>query len=149
MVTFLALISCMVTGYYRLYNGYHYFNVLFRFCKIVGFLPQDIRGRSRRPALFETHRFNFLGSGEKRKQSLAELEILLRMAVENYTDLAFLSSEELAMVLKKRMPEWVDSHFQRRLHVCITRLGEIPRLRKLAWLTGWILPILILWRLTA
>jgi hypothetical protein len=112
---------------------------------------EAIRAKTRlgRPALFETHRFNFLGSGEKRKQSLAELEILLRMAVENYADLAFLSSEELAMVLKKRMPEWVDSHFQRRLHVCITRLGEIPRLRKLAWLTGWILPILILWRLTA
>ena len=110
-----------------------------------------LRAKTRlgRPALFETHRFNFLGSEEKRKQSLAELEGLLRMAVENYPDLAFLSSGKLAMVLKNRSPKWVDLRFRRRLHVWITRLGEIPRLRKLAWLTGWILPIGLLWRLTA
>ena len=109
-----------------------------------------LRAKTRlgRPALFETHRFNFLGSIEKRNQSLAELESLLRMAVENHIDLAFLSSEKLAMVLKKRTPEWVDSRFRRRLHVCIERLGEISRLRKLAWLTGWILPVGLLWRMT-
>jgi hypothetical protein len=102
-----------------------------------------------RPALFETHRFNFIASAEKREESLAELEGLLRMAVENYPDLAFLSSGKLAMILKKRIPEWVDSRYRRRLHVSITRLGEISRLRKLAWLTGWILPIGLLWKLTA
>lgn len=101
-----------------------------------------------RPALFETHRFNFLGSAEKRIQSLAELEDLLRLAVENYPDLAFLSSGKLAVVLKERSPEWVESRFRCRLHVWITRLGELPRLRKLAWLTGWILPVGLLWRLT-
>jgi hypothetical protein len=109
----------------------------------------EAKTRLGRPALFETHRFNFLGSAEKRKQSLAELEGLLRMAVNAYPDLAFLSSGKLAVILKNRSPEWVDSRFRRRLHVCITRLGEIPRLRKLAWLTGWILPVGLLWRLTA
>jgi len=107
------------------------------------------KARLGRPALLETHRFNFLGSAEKKDRSLAELGELLQMAVNNYTDLAFLSSEKLAMILKKRTPEWVDSQFRRRLHVWITRLGEIPRLRKLAWLTGWILPVGLLWRLTA
>ena len=101
-----------------------------------------------RPALFETHRFNFLGSAEKKDQSLAELKGLLQLAVENYPSLAFLSSGKLAVVLKNRSPEWVELHFRRRLHVWITRLGELPHLRKLAWLTGWILPVGLLWRMT-
>lgn len=101
-----------------------------------------------RPALFETHRFNFLGSAEKKDQSLAELKGLLQLAAENYPSLAFLSSGKLAVVLKNRSPEWVELHFRRRLHVWITRLGELPHLRKLAWLTGWILPVGLLWRMT-
>jgi hypothetical protein len=112
------------------------------------FVAFEAKTRLGRPAVFETHRFNFIGTVEKRNKSIAELGYLLRMAVENYSDLAFLPSDKLAMVLKKRSPEWTDSRFRRRLHVCITRLGEIPRLRKLAWLTGWILPVGLLWRLT-
>lgn len=102
-----------------------------------------------RPTLFETHRFNFLGSEEKNKQALAELEQLLRMAVKNYPDLAFLSSGKLARILKNRDPDWLELRFRPRLHVWITRLGELSRLRKLAWLTGWIVPAGLLLRLTA
>ena len=102
-----------------------------------------------RPTLFETHRFNFLGTDEESSHALAELEGLLRMAVKNFPDLAFLSSGKLAVILKKRDPEWVELRFRRRLHIWITRLGELPRLRKLAWLTGWIVPAGLLWRLTA
>lgn len=101
-----------------------------------------------RPALFETHRFNFLGTEEEKKQALAELERLLRMAVKNYPDLAFLSSEKLATIFKNQDPEWLDSRLRRRLHIWITRLGGFSRLRKLAWLTGWIVPVGLLWRIT-
>jgi hypothetical protein len=102
-----------------------------------------------RPALFETHRFNFVGTEEKSNNALAELEGLLRMAVKNVPDLAFLSSGKLGVILKNRDPEWIELQFWRRLHVCITRLGEVPRLRKLAWFTGWIVPAGLLWRFTA
>jgi hypothetical protein len=102
-----------------------------------------------RPALFETHRFNFLGTEEEKNRALAELERLLRMAVKNYPDLAFLSSGKLATILKNKEPEWLELGFRRRLHIWITRLGEFPRLRKLAWLTGWIVPAGMLCRLTA
>ena len=71
------------------------------------------------------------------------------MAVKNYPDLAFLSSGKLATILKNRDPEWLELRFPRRLHIWITRLGELPRLRKLAWLTGWIVPAGLLWRLTS
>lgn len=102
-----------------------------------------------RPTLFETHRFNFLGTEEQNRRALAELERLLQMAIEEYPQLAFLSSGELARLLKNRAPEWLELRFRRRLHIWIMRLGELPRLRKLAWLTGWIMPAGLLWRLTA
>jgi len=102
-----------------------------------------------RPTLFETHRFNFLGTEEKSNHALAELESLLQLAVKKFPHLAFLSSGKLATILKNRDPEWVELRLRRRLHIWITRLGELPRLRKLAWLTGWIVPAGLLWRLTA
>jgi len=102
-----------------------------------------------RPTLFETHRFNFLGTEEQNRQALAELECLFQMAVDEYPNLAFLSSGELARHLKNRAPEWLELRFRRRLHIWIMRLEELPRLRKLAWLTGWIVPAGLLWKLTA
>jgi hypothetical protein len=101
-----------------------------------------------RPALFETHRFNFLGTDENKDQSLEQIKCLLQGALIAYPSLAFLSTRELASVLNKRDPEWVEQRLRRRLHVWMKRLGELPRLRKLAWLTGWILPAGLLWRMT-
>ena len=101
-----------------------------------------------RPALFETHRFNFLGTEEEKIFALDELEGLLRISLAEYPDLAFLSSEDLATILKNRDPEWLELRFRGRLHSWISRLGDLPRLRKLAWLTGWIIPVGLLWKLT-
>ena len=41
-----------------------------------------------------------------------------------------------------------DQGLRRRLHIWIRRLRELPRLRKLAWLTGWIVPAALVWKLT-
>ena len=103
-------------------------------------MPWYAKTRLGRPTLFETHRFNFLGTEEKKKHALEELERLLQMALEKCPNLAFISSEKLAKILKSRDPEWLELRFRRRLHVWINRLGELPRMRKLAWLTGWICP---------
>ena len=101
-----------------------------------------------RPILYETHRYNFLGSEEKRKRALDEIERLLSMALKQYADLAFLSSIKLATILKTRDPAWLEPWSRRRIHIWISRLNEIPRMRKLGWLTGWIVPAGLLWRLT-
>jgi len=101
-----------------------------------------------RPALLETHRFNFLGTDEKKDQSLEQINGLLQGALVAWPSLGFLSTRELAKVLKNRDPEWVDQSLRRRLHVWIRRLGELPRLRKLAWLTGWVVPATLVWKLT-
>ncbi|MGB5339052.1 MAG: glycosyl hydrolase [Gammaproteobacteria bacterium] len=100
------------------------------------------------PALFETHRFNFLGSDEQKDQSLEQIKSLLQGALIAWPSLAFLSTRKLASILKNRDPEWVELGLRRRLHVWIRRLGEFPRLRKLAWLTGWIVPAGLVWKLT-
>ena len=113
----------------------------------LGALSEKVR--LGRPTLFETHRFNFLGAEERRIRALAELESLLRMAVRDYPDVAFLSSAKLATIVKNGDPEWLELRIWPRLHIWITRLWEIPGLRKLAWLTGWIIPAGLLWRLTA
>jgi len=101
-----------------------------------------------RPVLFETHRFNFVGVQSDRAVAHAELESLLRAIVKELPDLAFLSTGKLASVLKNRNPEWVDSGLRCRLHVWINRLGMISRLRRLVILTGWIVPVWLVWRIT-
>jgi hypothetical protein len=100
------------------------------------------------PALFETHRFNFLDTDEKKEQSLEQIKSLLQDALIAWPSLAFLPTGKLARILKNRDPEWVEQGLRRRLHVWIRRLRELPRLRKLAWLTGWIVPAGLIWKLT-
>lgn len=57
-------------------------------------------------------------------------------------------TEQLARVLTNRNPDWVEQRLGRRLHVWLMRLGELSHLRKLAWLTGWIVPGWLVWKLT-
>jgi hypothetical protein len=101
-----------------------------------------------RPTLYEMHRFNFLGSEKKRNRALEELECLLGEVLKQYPDLAFLSSIELATILKGQDPAWLEQWSRRRIHMWLSRLGELPRLRKFGWLTGWIVPAGLLWGLT-
>jgi hypothetical protein len=108
----------------------------------------ELKTKRGRPALFETHRFNFLGQEQRRVQALVALRELLTGVVENYPQLSFLSTKKLAQILRNRDPEWVEQHLGRRLHVWLIRLGDFTRLRKLAWLSGWILPAWLLWRCT-
>lgn len=107
-----------------------------------------VKTRLARPALFETHRFNFLGEEEKKLHSLDGLEELLSSALSKFPDLAFLSAEKLAEVLQKRDPEWVYTSFRCKIHVWIERLRMVSRLRKLVWVSGWILPAWLLWVFT-
>jgi hypothetical protein len=108
----------------------------------------DSKTSQGRPALLETHRFNFLGSDDKKAHSIEELKRLVKQALDKYPSLAFLSTGQLATILRDRDPVWVEPRLRIRLHFCIRRLGEIPRLRKLALLSGWIVPVGLVWKLT-
>jgi hypothetical protein len=112
----------------------------------LGHTPQqaiaalEARTRLGRPALLETHRFNFPGSAIGQKNARAELKKLLQRALVRYPDEAFMSIETLARVLSARDPDRAESRLARRIHVRLVRLGESSRLRKLVWLSGWIVP---------
>lgn len=111
-------------------------------------LAFEIKTRNGRPVLFETHRFNFLGQEQQRTRALAALRELLTRVLENHPRLSFLSTEKLAQILRHRDPEWVEQEPGCRLHVWLNRLGDFTRLRKLAWLSGLIVPAWLVWKLT-
>ena len=111
-------------------------------------IESESRLRLKRPVLLETHRFNFIGPKSDPVKALKELGCLLRGAVEKIPDVAFISTEELACHLKRRSPEWVDQHLMQRLHVWIERLGMKSRMHKMVVMSGWIIPVWLLWKVS-
>lgn len=71
--------------------------------------------RRGRPTLFETHRCNFT-TGATRAAALLELERLLIAVLVRYPTFAFISTERLARVYRRREPEWLEQTLDRRLH---------------------------------
>ena len=105
-----------------------------------------VRFRLGRPALLETHRSNFVGTEMDFEHSLAQLDTLLDQVLRDWPDLRFLSPEALARRYRECPADWCARAWPVRLHVWLRRLAAIPRLRKLAWLSGLVLPaILLLW----
>ena len=94
-----------------------------------------------RPALLETHRFNFIGAPESVEHSLAELGAMLARARETLPGLRFASVEEIAQALRTRDPGWVLQTWPARTFVALRRLARVRRLRKLALLTGLVVPV--------
>jgi hypothetical protein len=108
-----------------------------------------LRFRLGRPALLETHRSNFIGAEAEFRHSLAQLDNLFGKALRDWPDLRFLSPEALARRYRERPADWCARAWPVRLHVWMRRLAAIPRLRKLAWLSGLALPAALLLWLTA
>lgn len=101
-----------------------------------------------RPALLETHRFNFVGSDEQRLAALAEIGALYDAVRREYPDLRFMSTAELGRVFAQRDARMLAASFGQRLHCWVLRLSRRSRLRKLGWLTGIGLPLLLCYLLT-
>lgn len=103
----------------------------------------DKNHKTARPTLLETHRFNFTGKPDVAESAYRELETLFAEALALYPDIAFMSTEELAKALLESDPDLVETRLKRRIHVWLQRLREIPRVRKLACLSGLIIPAFI------
>jgi hypothetical protein len=104
--------------------------------------------RAGRPTLLETHRFNFVGEATAAKMAFADLERMLSLVLEEFPDVLFMSTLEMAERIRQLDPELIERRMMRHLHVWLVRLGEIPRFRKLAWLTGIMIPASLLFFLT-
>lgn len=97
-----------------------------------------------RPCLLENHRDNFIGDAATCRQSLDQLDQLLRMARERHAGLRFLSSLELGRLLRARDPAWVVQAWRDRLPALWQRLQRSGRPWKLMRLTG-LAPLVGLW----
>lgn len=110
----------------------------------LGHAPQRLvdglltRTRQGRACLIETHRFNFLQAPDA---SLKTLEIGLITALAACPNLRFLSPLELVDKIQSRDPAWIETRLMQRLAVWRTRLDEIPRFRRIAQLSGLVLPL--------
>lgn len=98
-----------------------------------------------RPTLLETHRANFLGNAKAADTAIEELERLLTVALQALPDVQFLSTEELAVCMERRDPRVMEIRSMTRIHVWLRRLWAVSRLRKLACLTGAIIPAWLLY----
>lgn len=105
------------------------------------------KSRVGRPTLLETHRFNFTGPSAQTDDALREIELLLRSAVERFPQIRFTSTAELASAMARADPDLVEQGFAPRISTWLARSARIPRLRKLAWLSGAILPAWLIYQM--
>jgi len=96
--------------------------------------------RAGRPALLEMHRFNFTGDAAAATNAVRELDRLFASALTAYPELRFLSTDELGERIAARDADLLETRLVRRMATWLVRLAELPRLRKLAWLTGLAIP---------
>ncbi|MEJ2644254.1 MAG: glycosyl hydrolase [Gammaproteobacteria bacterium] len=99
------------------------------------------RLRSGQPALFETHRFNFLPElSDDVEAAFAEFQGLLNDARDRFPQLVFRSTRELAAVLGRRERQFVERSRWRRIWPVVFRLNAVPGLRRWALLSGAVVP---------
>jgi len=113
-----------------------------------GLAALSTKTRTGRPTLLETHRANFLKDAAAADSAIRELDRLLALALHAFPDVVFVSTEELALRMLRHDPRLVERRFAIRLHIWLRRLWGVSRLRKLAFLTGVIVPAWLLYLLT-
>lgn len=97
-----------------------------------------------RPTLLETHRFNFLGNPAQSKAALAELDRLLAEARARYSELRFLSTQDIVEAIASQDTSLIIITPRARLHAWLARISQMSRFWKLARFTGLIVPLWIL-----
>ena len=97
-----------------------------------------------RPALLEMHRFNFIAETQGRESAFDELRKLLSGLIPALPNVRFMSTLELARHIAQRSPELVETRIRQRIRFWLNRINEIPRFRKLALLSGLVIPLKLL-----
>ncbi len=90
-----------------------------------------------RPCVLENHRDNFIvDDAQARARHLHELDVLCHEALRLHPGLRFLSTGDLARVLRERNPAWLALAWRERLPAVWARLRSSGRLWTLAKLSG-------------
>lgn len=135
--------ATMLTGEHSLAGRIYLLRDVY-FEPTLGHAPQRLvdgllaRSRQGRACLVETHRFNFL---QAQDASLGALEAGLNAALAASPNVRFLTPLELAHAMQNRDPAWIETRLLPRLAAWHARLGEIPRFRRMAQISGLALPL--------
>jgi len=89
-----------------------------------------------RPTLLETHRFNFIGTGQKTIAAFRELEQMLVQVCRDFPEAAFISTAELAHIYRHNDQEWLDYAVIARVRAFINRCSADYSLWRSFKLTG-------------
>ncbi len=100
-----------------------------------------------RPALLETHRFNFVRSEAECTLSLNELDALFGQVRDSWPDLRFMSSERLVGLLTAEDSVLLENRLARRLTIWLRRARGLPGMRKALLFSGLFLPVWLLSRI--
>jgi len=100
-----------------------------------------------RPALVEIHRANFLADRATAERAIDEFSRFLGEVMARLPNVRFMSTAELAAHFRD-VSQMVETRTLPRLHFLLRRLSGIPRLRKLAWITGAIIPVGLAYAIT-
>lgn len=111
---------------------------------IAALARQTLLGR---PALLETHRFNFIGAAAA--ASLQTLDAMLAEARGMYPALRFMSTEQIAEAMTHADTALLETDLRGRLRGWLARSHTLPRFARLARLSGLALPLWIMQQLSA
>ena len=93
-----------------------------------------------RPVLLEMHRFNFINEQTDCDTSLKELDTLLHMIQSDFTDIKFISTEQLAAILRQanqgKPSEFIVSSSIHRLKIAIARIKLFLQFKRIAKYSG-------------
>jgi hypothetical protein len=90
----------------------------------------------RRACLFETHRSNFIGDAASCSRHLAEIERLYSLALDQYVDLRFVSTEELGRAFQTGDPSLIEIKTCVRLTAWLSRVRDLRVFWRCARVTG-------------
>lgn len=84
-----------------------------------------------RPALFETHRFNFNRDEGQCNAALSELSAAIGLILKHQPQTRFLTSAELAAAMAAQDPLWIERRWAAKLRSLICRArAEMPLIRR-------------------
>jgi hypothetical protein len=90
----------------------------------------------RRACLFETHRSNFIGDEASRSRYLAEIDRLYTLALDQYADLRFVSTEELGRAFQDGDVALIETKLHVRLAAWLLRARDLHVFWRWARVTG-------------
>ena len=109
----------------------------------------ELKTKCGRPALLETHRFNYVGDPSLAERAYTELQRAIEGALRSCPQLRFASTEVLAHALRTQHADWIDPRWSCRFQAWCWRLRQEAQLWRLARFTGLAWVVLALQRVAA